>query len=81
MNIFNNTPVEVKYNITSPSSSDCGTIDPGDTSDWPGYDNQENVTVSFYAMPFSQPPQITPFKITIPDSGTGMVVTIGLFQE
>ncbi len=64
--------------IFSPGHGDCGTIAQGGTSDWPKYDNQENVKISFAAMPFSQAPQITPFKITIPDTGTGMAVTIGI---
>ncbi len=76
MKLSNNTPVEVMSFITSPGHGDCGTIDPGGTSDWPKYDNQENVKVSFAAMPFSQAPQITPFKITIPKPSIGMAVTI-----
>ena len=66
------------FGITSPGHGDCGTIDPGGTSDWPKYDNQVNVRVSFSAMPPSTPPQITPYKITIPDTGTGVAVNIGL---
>jgi len=81
MKAYNNTPGQVFLSISSPSAADCGTIDAGATSDWPFYDNQQNVRVAFSAMPFSQPPEITPFKITIPDSGTGMAVTIGLYQE
>ena len=81
MKVYNNTPDEVFYSISSPSSGDCGTIEACGTSDWPGYDNQQNVRVGFTAMPSSQPPEITPFKITIPNSGEGMAVTIGLYQE
>jgi hypothetical protein len=81
MKLTNNTPLEVFFGITSPGFGDCGTIAPGGTSDWPSYDNQENVRVSFSVMPPSQPPQITPFKITIPESGEGMAVTIGIYQE
>jgi hypothetical protein len=81
MKVYNNTPNQIFFSISSPGAGDCGTIDSGDTSDWPSYDNQENVRVGFAAMPSSQPPEITPFKITIPDSGEGMVVTIGLYQE
>lgn len=81
MKIYNNTPIELFYGISSSSSGDCGTIDAGDTADWPGYDNSENVTVSFTAMPPSQPPAITPFTITIPESGTGMTVTLGIYKE
>lgn len=81
MKLFNNTPNQVEISIGSASSADCGTIAPGGTSDWPYYDNQENVTVAFAAYPPSQPPQVTPFKITIPETGTGMAVTIGIYQE
>lgn len=81
MKLNNNTPGQVMYSISSPNSGDCGNIDAGGTADWPAYDNQENVRVAFAAAPVSQPPQITPFKITIPETGTGMAVTIGLYQE
>lgn len=81
MKLLNNTPVEVQLTISCASSTDCGTINAGDTSDWPYYDNQQNVTVSFSALPASQPPEITPFKITIPETGTGMAVTIGIYRE
>jgi hypothetical protein len=81
MKLVNNTPIEVMLTISSSNSADCGTIAPGGTSDWPYYDNQENVLVAFAALPESQPPQTTPFKITIPETGTGMAVTIGIYQE
>lgn len=81
MKIFNNTPGEVFYGISSPSSGDCGTIASEGTADWPGYDNQTDVKVSFGATPVSPPPQVTSFKITIPETGTGMTVTIGIYRE
>ncbi len=81
MKVFNNTPVDVFYGIESASSGDCGNLTAGDTADWPGYDNQDNVTVTFSALPMSTPPEITPFKITIPETGSGMAVTIGISQE
>jgi hypothetical protein len=81
MKLFNNTPGDVFFGIESTTSADCGTIDAGATSDWPAYDNSDNVTVSFAALPVSTPPDITPFKITIPDSGTGMAITIGIYKE
>ena len=81
MKLLNNTPMEVSFGIQSASSGDCGTINAGDTADWPAYDNQDQVTVSFAGYPYSDPPEITPFKITIPETGTGMTVTIGLYQE
>jgi hypothetical protein len=81
MKVLNNTPVDAFVTVSSPNSTDCGTINSQGTNDWPYYNNQENVTVSFAALPPSQPPQITPFKITIPETGTGMAVTIGIYQE
>jgi hypothetical protein len=81
MKLYNNTPNEVFYSISSPGAGDCGTIASGDTADLPSYDNQETVRVGFAAMPFSSAPEITPFKVTIPETGTGKVVTIGIYQE
>lgn len=81
MKLYNNTPNQVMLTITCPGSVDCGTIDPGGSSDWPYYDNKQNVLVAFSALPPSQPPQITPFKITIPETGSGMAVTIGMYHE
>jgi hypothetical protein len=80
MKLYNHTGNNVFYGISSSKSVDCGTIDAGDTTDLPYYDNQENVRVTFTALPVSDN-QATPFSITIPDSGEGMAVTIGLFQE
>ena len=81
MKLVNSTPTEVMITIACAGSADCGTIDPGGSSDWPYYDNQENVLVAFSALPDSPAPDVTPFKITIPETGTGMAVTIGLYQE
>lgn len=82
MKLFNNTPGQVYYGIDNASSGDCGVIDSLATSaDMTAYDNSQNVFVAFAAYPFSNPPEITPFKITIPESGTGMTVTIGISQE
>jgi hypothetical protein len=81
MKLVNTTPNQVMITIECSSSVDCGTIDPGGSSDWPYYDNQENVLVAFSPLPSNPPPEATPFKITIPDTRTGMAVTIGLSQE
>jgi len=75
MTLYNNTPTQVFYNISSASSGDCGNIDPGQTVDWPGYDNQVNVTVSFI------PSSGQDFSVTIPESETGKAVTIGIYLE
>jgi hypothetical protein len=81
MKLVNNTPGQVSFSITSPGHGDCGEIDAGGTSDWPKYDNQGSVRVSFATMPPSKPPQITPYKITIPKPHPGMTVTIGVFKQ
>lgn len=78
MKLYNNTGNDVFYGISDSNSVDCGTINAGDTADLPGYDNQTNVRVTFAALPVNQ---VTPFSVTIPESGEGMAVTIGLFQE
>lgn len=76
MKLYNNTPNEVYYGISTSSGGDCGTIAVGGTADLPAYDNQPLVNVKFTAMP----PQ-SPFSMTIPSTGTGKVITIGLFQQ
>ena len=80
MKLFNNTGCEVFYGISNSNFGDCGTIGAGITTDLPAYDNQENVNVSFAATPAS-PDSVTPFVVNIPNTGTGMAVTIGLYSE
>jgi len=75
MTLYNNTPIQVFYSITSAGSGDCGTIDPGQTADLSSYDNQSNVGVAF------EPNSGTGFSVTIPQSGAGMAVTIGIYLE
>lgn len=75
MTLNNNTPIQVFYSITSASSGDCGTIDPGQTADWPSYDNQTNVGVAFESNSSSG------FSVTIPQPKPGMAVTIGIYLE
>jgi hypothetical protein len=80
MKLYNNTPDQVFYTIAGAGSADCGTIDAGQTTDLSWYDDKENVNVSFTAVS-ATPVQTPPFTVTIPSSGTGMAVTIGLYQE
>ena len=80
MNILNNTSNEVHYSISSTSSGDCGNIDAGESAPWPAYDNSEGVSVTFAAMPAGGT-NPTPFSVSIPQSGVGDVVTIGLYLE
>lgn len=83
MKLFNNTPMEAFYGIAGAGSADCGNIPANQTADLPWYDNKQNVTVTFSAVGTQPPPpgETTPFSVTIPSSGTGTTVTIGLYQE
>jgi hypothetical protein len=47
MKLVNETGVAVNYWISSSGQADCGQIDVDGVADLPGYDNQQNVTVSF----------------------------------
>ncbi len=76
MNLFNNTAVEAFYSIASSDSGDCGNIDPQGTADLPYYDNQPSVTVSF-----APAQENGAFSVTIPETNTGMAVTVGLYSE
>ena len=81
MTLFNNTPNQAFFGIGDSSGGDCGTLDPSQTADWPTYDNKTNVTVTFVATGNAAPNEFPPFSVTIPESGTGTTVTIGLYQE
>ncbi len=80
MKLYNHTSNEVFYGISGGGAGDCGNIDAGQTTDLPAYDNQPSVVVTFSAVP-NNPEQAMPFTITIPETNTGMTVTIGLYQE
>lgn len=47
MKLVNQTGQDVHYSISSPGGSDCGTIRSGSLVDLPGYDNQDDVVVTF----------------------------------
>ncbi len=72
MKIWNNTSNEILYTITAGQSDSCGTIDAGQTADEPAYDNTQDVTVYFSNNAGG------PFDVTIPNSGEGMTVTVGI---
>lgn len=76
MNLYNNTAVEAFYSIAGGDSADCGNIDSQGTADLPYYDNQPSVTVSF-----APAQENTVFGVTIPETNTGMTVTVGLYAE
>ena len=81
MKLFNNTQNNANYDISYANDAECGTIAAGQTIDMPGLDDQENVQISFYCANPAPPDETAPFALTIPSTGTGMAVTIGLFQE
>lgn len=76
MKLYNNTANEAYYSISYPGAGDCGTIAAGDTLDMPFYDNQTDVNVTFTAVPAP-----SPFDVTINNTETGKVVTVGLYFE
>lgn len=80
MKIYNNTQNEIGYTISSPGDADCGTIQAQQTADFPYLDNTDNVSLGFVALP-PEPRGVAPYSVTIPQSGEGMTVTIGLYQE
>ncbi len=76
MKIVNETQQEVFYGISGGGMADCGTLAPNDFADWPGYDNQENVTVSFAPTGDTQS-----FQITVNDTHTGEQVEMAVVAE
>ena len=82
MTLYNNTPMQTFYGISDGTSADCGNIPANQTTDLPYYDNKPSVNVTFAAVGANTPSgESTPFSVTIPATGTGMTVTIGLYQE
>ena len=79
MLLNNNTPQQLFYSIGAANSADCGTIAAGDSASLPYYDNQTNVSVSFFVQ--TSNPNPAPFVIDIPTTGTGKAVTIGFYVE
>ena len=76
MNLYNNTPVEAYYEISTASDSNCGTIAAGATVSLPQYDNQQNVVVKF-----SGGSSIKYFNVDLNNIGTGRALTVGLYHE
>ena len=73
MKLVNETQQQVFYSISCASMADCGNLDVNDIADWPGYDNQTNVTVEF--SPAGDPQS---FQITVNDTHTGEQVEMAL---
>lgn len=81
MKIYNNTQNDIYYDTKVPSGGgDCGTIQAQQTEEI-GSDETDNLSLHFTALPTEPEGGVTPFSVTIPQSKTGMTVTIGLYQE
>ncbi|MEY2563272.1 MAG: hypothetical protein QOH88_1465 [Verrucomicrobiota bacterium] len=81
MKLYNNTPMQTFYGISDGTSADCGNIDANESVDLSYFDNKKSVTVTFTAVGTAPPGETPPFSVTIPQSGTGTAVTIGLYRE
>jgi len=76
MNLYNNSPVDAYYEISTASNQNCGTIAAGATVSLPDYDNQQNVVVKF-----SGSSSINYFSVDLNNIGTGRALTVGLYHE
>ena len=76
MTLVNETGVPVYYWISSPNSADCGDIAVDGIADWPAYDNQQNVTISF--LPLNGQPN---FEVVCGTTQTGEQVQMALVAE
>jgi hypothetical protein len=81
MKLYNNTPNAAYYGMSYGDDASCGKIAANQTIDLHFYDNKQNVKVSFVAVGKAPSGEVNPFSVTIPKSGKGMTVTIGLFQQ
>ena len=80
MKVFNNTPLDVSYDVSWEGGGDCGSLGMGQTYEDTNWDNMENVQVNFNSM-LAQPSGAPPFLITIDETKEGMAVTIGIYNE
>ena len=76
MQLVNETDTVVQYSITSSGTGDCGQIPVDGMVDLPGYDNQQNVTVSF--LPYSGEAW---FSIDVGTTTTGEQVEMAVKYE
>lgn len=81
MNLYNNTPNTAAYNVNYGDNAECGTIAPQQTISNPNWDNQPSLTIVLSSYGGDPPTDGNPFSVTVPQSGAGMVVTVGLYQE
>lgn len=81
MNLYNNTPMEAYYGVSYGNAFDCGTIPAQQTLENTNWDKQPTLKVVFSAIESGTSNNQNPFSVVVPQTGTGMVVTIGLYQE
>jgi hypothetical protein len=81
MTLLNNTPMAASYNVTYGNAGECGSIPAGQTVTNAAWDNQASLQVVFGSIEGNPPSAGNPFWITIPSTGVGTAVTIGIYQE
>jgi hypothetical protein len=81
MTINNNTPVEAYYSVAYGNDVECGSLGGRQSTSSTNWDNQAKLKVVFSGLGGNPPTPGHPFWITIPQTGTGTAVTIGLYQE
>jgi hypothetical protein len=81
MTLYNNTAMEAYYGVSFGNSFDCGTIPAQQTLENAAWDNQPSLKVVFSAIEGASSSSGNPFSVMVPQTGTGMTVTIGLYQE
>jgi hypothetical protein len=81
MTIFNNTPVEAYYTVSYGNDVECGSLGGRESVTSTNWDKQPKLKVVFSGLGGNPPTPGHPFWITIPQTGTGLAVTIGISQE
>jgi hypothetical protein len=79
MKLVNETNQQVYYWIQCAGQGDCGTIDVDGLADLPGYDNQQDVVVSFLPLGINGPTQN--FSVNWPSTKTDEQSQITLVAE
>ncbi len=79
MKIYNNTQNELYYDINA-TDADCGAVAAQQTADIPAVNQETDVTVNVGAVS-PDPGTVQAFTVTIPESQTHTVVTIGLYKQ
>lgn len=80
MKLVNNNEQPVNYWVNYEGGGDCGSISGYDSYDGPSSWNNETLTVEFVGLPDTEVGG-TALSVTIPQTSTGMTVTVGLYYE